>query len=100
MNINEFCGKKNVSRADGAVVYDKISKKWKNQNIEIDFDNVLIASVSFIDEVFGQLALNYPLTEIQAKVKLSNVQDFDRALISDVLQSRSRQREHHTNQST
>ena len=68
--------------------------QWDQSNkIKIDFGNVLIASVSFIDEIFGKLAFKFAREEVQSKIQLVNIQDFDRALVNDILVSRFRQRE-------
>jgi hypothetical protein len=59
ININSICGKNIVTRDDGKKVYDLIIRHWnESTRIKIDFGNVLIASVSFMDEIFGKLALN------------------------------------------
>jgi hypothetical protein len=94
LNINDACGRNSVTRGDGKKVYDIIINQWDQSNkIKIDFGNVLIASVSFIDEIFGKLAFKFAREEVQSKIQLVNIQDFDRALVNDILVSRFRQRE-------
>ncbi|MEW5913590.1 MAG: STAS-like domain-containing protein [Thermodesulfobacteriota bacterium] len=93
INIKRICGKNRVTREDGKVIYNLIAEKWKNdKKICIDFNNIRIASVSFLDEVFGKLALKHDVKAIKNKIELVNVQPFDRALINDILLARSKQR--------
>jgi hypothetical protein len=94
LNINDACGRNIVTRNDGKKVYDIIINEWnKNDTIRIDFGNVLIASVSFIDEIFGKLAFKFARQEFQSKIQIVNIQDFDKALVNDILVSRFRQKE-------
>src|SRR5262245_18377561 len=93
INLMELVGKNTVTRDDGKIVYDRIQTLWnKTDQISVNFDNVLIASVSFMDEAFGHLALNHSPAEIKGKLKFSNISDFDRALLNDIFFSRFRQR--------
>lgn len=94
INIIELCQKNVVTRADGKKVHDLIAEKWNNaEKIKIDFGNVLIASVSFFDEIFGRLAFEYSRSELTSKIHLENIQEFDRNLLNDILRSRFRQSE-------
>ncbi len=94
ININDVCGKNIVTRDDGKRVHDLIVDQWKESDIiKIDFGNVLIASVSFIDEIFGKLAFEFNREEIGSKLQMLNIQEFDRALLNDILVSRYKQKE-------
>jgi hypothetical protein len=94
INIIDLCGKNVVTRDDGKRVHDLIASEWKSADkIKIDFGNVLIASVSFLDEIFGRLAFEYSRSELTSKIAMENLQDFDRALLNDILRSRFRQKE-------
>ncbi|MEX0736055.1 MAG: STAS-like domain-containing protein [Bacteroidota bacterium] len=94
INIIEFCGKNVVTRDDGKKVHDLIIIHWKESDkIEIDFGNIPIASVSFMDEIFGKLAFEFDRREIASKIQLKNLQEFDRALLNDILSSRYKQKE-------
>lgn len=94
ININLFCEKNVVTRDDGKKVHDFITSKWsESDKIGIDFGNVLIASVSFFDEIFGKLAFEYSRSELTNKLQLVNMQEYDRALLNDILRSRFRQKE-------
>lgn len=92
--ISEICDKKTVTRDDGGRINKIISSNWKKEKkFIIDFDNTLVASVSFMDEAFGKLALSYSKDDIKAKLKLENIGDYDRSLLNDILVSRFRQKE-------
>ena len=94
ININDICGKNVVTRDDGKKLHDEILSHWKNvDKITIDFGNVLVASVSFIDEIFGKLAFEYGRNDLTSKLHFVNIQEFDRALLNDILKSRLRQKE-------
>ena len=60
--------------------------------IPIDFESVLVASVSFMDEAFGKLALEHTKEDLQKKLKFDNIRNYDRALINDIFISRFRQK--------
>ncbi|MFA5832157.1 MAG: STAS-like domain-containing protein [Bacteroidota bacterium] len=94
INIIDICGKNVVSRDDGKKVHDLIKDYWNtSQKIKINFGNILIASVSFFDEIFGRLAFEYSRSELTSKIDVENIQDFDRALLNDILRSRLREKE-------
>ena len=93
LNIKQLCGHKTVSREDGKVLYKELIGALKEGlEITLDFDNVLVASVSFMDEAFGRLALRYSLDRLKRDLHIENIQEFDRALLNDIIISRSRQR--------
>ena len=93
INIIDLCGKNIVTREDGKKVHDLITAQWyKAEKIKIDFGNVLVASVSFFDEIFGRLAFEYSQNELTSKIQVVNIQDFDRALLNDIFRSRLQQK--------
>jgi hypothetical protein len=94
INIKDVCGRNIVTRDDGKKVHDLIIGQWKeSEKIKIDFGNVLIASVSFIDEIFGKLAFEFDKQEVGSKLQMLNIQEYDRALLNDILVSRYKQKE-------
>lgn len=94
INIQQISGKNTVSRHDGGVLYDKIKGLWKDfDRLTLDFGNLLIASVSFMDEVFGRLALEHPPDELRSKLRFINMSEFDQALLNDIVYSRTRQKD-------
>jgi hypothetical protein len=94
IDIKELSKKRTVTREEGEKIQKILNKAWnKEDNFIIDFNNVLVASVSFLDEAFGQLALRHTKEDLQKKLKFENIVDYDRALLNDILYSRLRQRE-------
>lgn len=88
---NEY-GKQTVTRDDGKVVADRLRIAMKKEDkIVIDFSNILIASVSFFDEAFGKLAFEYSKERLGKKLILENIEEFDKALLNDILISRYHQ---------
>lgn len=94
INLKEKCGKMTISRKDGRVVAHLISDGLKkHESITIDFDNIMIASVSFFDEAFGKLAFKYPKEVLKKKLFFEKIDNYDRALLNDILLSRYHQQE-------
>jgi hypothetical protein len=94
IDIKEISKKRTVTREEGEIIQKLLNEAWnKEENFIIDFDNVLVASVSFLDEAFGQLALRHTKEDLQKKLKFENIVDYDKALLNDILYSRLRQRE-------
>jgi len=94
INIQKICGKKTVTRDDGEKIHDIIVKEWDHSpTFIINFDNILVASVSFIDEAFGKLALEHNKDALRQKLKFEKMVDYDRALLNDIMFSRFRQKE-------
>src|SRR5581483_12465905 len=93
INVKEICGTGKVTRADGARINRLLRAAWDGHDcIEVDFDNVRIASVSFLDEAIGLLAFEKDLSEIKKKLHVVNISRFDERLLDDILTSRASQR--------
>lgn len=93
IDVQKICGKKTVTRDDGERINRILTEKWDEELIfDIDFNNILVASVSFMDEAFGKFALEHSKEHLQKKLKFSNIVDYDRALLNDILYSRFRQK--------
>jgi hypothetical protein len=91
--------KRTITREDGEQINKMINDLWdKEETITIDFSKVLIASVSFLDEAFGKLAFNYPKEVLTKKLSFENLEEYDRALLNDILLSRYHQTELGENQ--
>jgi maltose-binding protein MalE len=61
INLKDKCAKQTITRDDGSTIARMITDAWdKEEKIVIDFSNILIASVSFLDEAFGKLAFDHP----------------------------------------
>lgn len=94
ISVREVCGESLVFRKDGERLRSAIEQRWNGaEPIEIDLENVSIASVSFFDEALGVLALRHPLDIIKRKVRLLNITDADRKLLNSIVGTRSRERE-------
>lgn len=94
IDITKVCGKRTVTRDDGEKINKLLIENWEEEQVfDIDFDNILVASVSFMDEAFGKLGLQFSKQELQKKLKFKNILDYDRALLNDILYSRFRQKE-------
>jgi len=94
IDLKGQCEKRTITREDGELIYNLISNSWdKEKQIVIEFSNILIASVSFLDEAFGKLAFDHPLEELKQRLAFKNMEDYDRALLNDILISRYHQKE-------
>lgn len=94
IDLQKFCGKQTITRDDGEKVRDLIFFNWKKHDkIVLDFKNIQIASVSFIDEAFGMLANGFTRGELKDKLEFTNMDDYDKYLLNDILLSRFRQKE-------
>lgn len=86
INITEVCGEDRISREAGANLRNLILDKWDEFNrIVIDFDNLLVASASFLDEAVAKLAFEFNEEDIKKKIKLENIEPFDKALVNDLI---------------
>ena len=93
LNIKEICGTNTVTRADGKKIHQFLLDHWENSSvIEVDFGNLVIASVSFLDEAIGQLALRFNRDELVSKLKLRRISSRDKRLLNDIFISRYRQK--------
>lgn len=94
INLKKICKKRTVTRKDGEQIKKLISKSWdREKKIVIDFNNISIASVSFLDEAFGKLAFDHPKEILREKLSFANIEEYDRALLNDILISRYHQKE-------
>lgn len=91
--ITDICGGDLVYRIEGARLRAAIEAAWASpEPIEVDFANIRIASASFFDEGIAHIALERPVDEIRARLKVINITAPDRRLLNDLLASRARQR--------
>ncbi len=94
INLKTTCKKDTITRSEGEKINKKIVGAWrKEKKITVDFSNIQIASVSFIDEAFGKLAFKYSLDEMREKMEFKNMDSYDRALLNDIMVSRFRQKD-------
>lgn len=94
IDLKDICYKRAVTGEDGQKIYKAIKESWDNEDkITINFNNILIASVSFFDEAFGKLAFKYPIDRLKEKLAFENIDNYDRALLDAILTSRYRQKQ-------
>ena len=92
--LEEFCEGGMSTREEGRDVLVLILQLWKRvETITLDFSNELVASTSFIDEVFGTLALHFSNEELKAKLKLENIDPIDKRMINATIADRRRELE-------
>jgi hypothetical protein len=93
LSIREYCKTSRVTRGDGAQLRHAIEEHWDAEDqLVLDFTGVRIASVSFFDESLGLLALLHPLDELTRRVRVEGMNPADRALLNNIVMSRSRER--------
>ena len=89
INLKDKCGKDTITREDGQTINEIIIRAWDDEEkIVIDLNNIIIASVSFFDEAFGKLAFHYSKDSLVKKLSFENINEFDRALLNDIIISR------------
>lgn len=94
LNIASLCETNRVSRGDGARVRQAIEEAWKcGDTVELDFANVRIASVSFLDEAVGLLARKISLDELKRRIQVKNINPADRKLLNRIVLSRANERD-------
>lgn len=82
------------SREEGRDVLVHILKWWKRADrITLDFKYIQVASISFIDEVFGTLALLFSNEELREKLTLENIDPIDKRMINAAIASRRKEME-------
>jgi hypothetical protein len=93
LSIKEICGTNTVTRADGKKIHQHLLEQWdRAATIDVDFGNLVIASVSFLDEAIGQLALRFSRNEVVSKLRLRRISSRDKKLLNNILISRYRQK--------
>ncbi len=94
ITLTEICGASRLYRSDGLKLREAIEQRWSDERpLEIDFENVTIASISFLDEAIALLALEHPVEVLKRRMKLLDLRDADRRLLNSLILSRARERE-------
>lgn len=95
--VAEVCRSARVSRRDGEALRALLESHWDDaEPVVLDFQGVVIASVSFFDESFGMLALHHPLAEVTNRIRVENMQPQDRTLLNTLVRARAGERERAT----
>ena len=89
IEVPKALGDEIVTREHGAKLRTLIEAELKSPPVTVDFGGLQIASVSFSDEAFGQLALKCGEADLRAKVRVRAIDPFDQALMNDIVHSRS-----------
>jgi hypothetical protein len=93
LKVRDICGTKVVTREDGKKINKKILDAWDSERkIVVDFENIPIASVSFLDQAIGILVLSFNEKTVREKLHLLNMSSFDAKLLEDIMISREHQR--------
>ena len=93
LKVAEICGESRVFREDGLKLRREIERQWSRAEvIGVDFQNIRIASASFLDEGIAVLGLMLSVDEIKRKLKIRNITEPDRALLNHLILSRARER--------
>jgi hypothetical protein len=94
ITITEICGPSRVFRSDGIKLREAIERLWSDAEVlEIDFEGIVIASISFLDEAIAVLALDLPVDVLKRRLKLVALVDSDRRLLNAQIVTRARQRD-------
>jgi len=87
--VKDFVGTNSTTREDGHKIYKYLNDHWLEfESIDIDFNRLQVASVSFFDEAFGMLAKEYSKKEIEKKIHFYNMNENDQDLFNSIIQSR------------
>jgi hypothetical protein len=91
IEIRGQLGDEVVTREHGAKLRALVEAGLNDSPVVVDFGGLQIASVSFFDEAFGQLALRCGEERLLAAVEFRNIDPFDAALVHDIIRSRARE---------
>ncbi|HUT98218.1 MAG TPA: STAS-like domain-containing protein [bacterium] len=81
-----------ATRDAGKAVREAIIGRWpKGEVIILDFEGLIIASVSFLDEAFGLLVMSLPLCEVKNRLKVKKMDKNDYNLMNQIISSRLKQ---------
>lgn len=93
ITVTQVCGPSVMSRSDGAKLREQIERRWSDtEPLEIDFERISIASISFLDEAIAILALDHPVEVLRRRLELVNILDADRRLLNAQIRARARTR--------
>ena len=94
ISVSQVCGHALVTRPDGAKLREAILSQWSDKApLEIDFEGISIASVSFFDEALARLALEYSFDELRKRIRPIDLTEPDRQLLNSLLQARKHERD-------
>jgi hypothetical protein len=83
-----------LSNLRPAFIRDLIIRNWdKEENIEISFEGVYLATPSFIDESIGKLIHNYSLEQLQNKLLFAHINEDLKDKINKSIELRLQQKQ-------
>lgn len=92
LDIRSLCGHSWVTREDGAKLRSAIEPYLTRQEaVVVDFGDLQIASVSFLDEGLALLARQHSTAQLKKLLVLHRMRDADRRLLNQLLASRARE---------
>lgn len=91
--VKEELGRDIVTREHGRRLYAMVRSALGagEDRVTVNFEGLQVTSVSFFDEAFGTLAKEMGQERFASVVRLADIDPFDRALVNDIVLSRSRQ---------
>ncbi|MBI5485783.1 MAG: STAS-like domain-containing protein [Deltaproteobacteria bacterium] len=93
ITITEVCGPSRIYRSDGEKLREAILRLWSDAEVlEIDFEGVSVASISFLDEAIAVLAIDQPLEVLKRRLRLLNIVDGDRRWLNSRILARAGER--------
>lgn len=91
--VKDELGEDIVTRDHGKRLYALVEGALAQApSVVVDFDGLLVTSVSFFDEAFGVRARKVGHESFAKSVKFDRIDPFDLALVNDIVLSRSRER--------
>ena len=81
------------TRGLGAQVRSRIAAGLANGPVEVDFSGVRLASESFLDEAFGRLSEEVPVSVLNERCHIVNANDTILAMLRVAIRERRRLRE-------
>ena len=93
ISVIDIVGRSLSSRKDGKKLRLKICQHWETvDTIKLDFHNMEVASVSFIDEAFGALVDDHSLEELKDKLSFLNLEEAYSKLLNYIILSREKEK--------
>lgn len=93
LRVRDVCPESRVFRVDGERLRAAIESAWSSESpVELDFDNELIASISFLDEGVATLFVDYDAEAIRERLRITNLTASDRKMLNELVAKRRGQR--------
>jgi len=90
LRLTDVCPNSRVFRADGERLRLAIEDSWARDGVcEVDFENIRIASLSFLDEGIAVLTKRMPVDELRSRLHIVNMTDPDRRLLDEQIAARA-----------